>query len=89
MAACSKEAVIRMLLSEKNIPAESLLLVGDGKVEIRLGAEAGAFTLGAATDEVNRRGLNPAKAERLVKAGADALTGDFTDYREIMEWLGM
>lgn len=87
-AACSKEAVIRMILSEKQVKSEELLLVGDGKVEIALGKAAGAFALGAATDEVQGHGVNPVKKNRLLKAGADAVTGDFTELNAIMSWLG-
>ena len=89
MAACSKEAVIRMIMEEKGLPGENLLLVGDGKVEIRLGAEAGAFTLGAATDEEHREGMNAVKRKRLLDAGADALVGDFEDLNGIMNYLGL
>lgn len=85
--ACSKEAVLKMILEEKNLPGESLLLVGDGKVEIALGVECGAYTLGAATDEEERRGVNPVKRNRLIKAGADVIVGDFTDLDGLMSWL--
>ena len=88
MAACSKEAVIRMIIEEKGLHGDEMLLCGDGKVEIRLGAEAGAVTLGAATDEVHRAGINPVKRRRLINAGADAITGDFENYAEIMNYLG-
>lgn len=84
---CSKEAVLKMLLEESGLPGECLLLVGDGKVEIALGAENGAYTLGAATDEEHLRGLNPVKRERLVKAGADVIIGDFEDLEGLMNWL--
>ena len=84
---CSKEAVIKMLLEESRLPAESLLLVGDGKVEIALGAEQGAYTLGVATDEKNLRGINPVKRTRLQNAGADAIIGDFEDLNSLIEWL--
>ena len=85
--ACSKEAVLNMLLEESGLPAESILLVGDGKVEIALGAEKGAYTLGVATDEKNLRGVNPVKKTRLEKAGADAIIGDFEDLDELLQWL--
>lgn len=88
-AACSKEAVLQMILTEKRLPGSELLLVGDGKVEIALGAKAGAFTLGAATDEVARCGLNPVKRERLIAAGADAICGDFTQLDALLCWLGL
>jgi hypothetical protein len=71
--ACSKEAVLKMLLQESGLPGESILVVGDGKVEIALGAESGAYTLGVATDEENLRGMNPVKWKRLQAAGADAI----------------
>lgn len=86
-ASCSKEAVFRMILEEKQLSCDHLLLVGDGKVEITLGAENGAYTLGAATDEANRKGINPVKRERLAKAGADAIVGDFTALNEILNWM--
>lgn len=86
-AACSKEAVLRMLLEEKGIAGSELLLVGDGKVEIALGASIGAYTLGIASDEQLRHGLNPAKQARLVQAGADAVTGDFTSLSALLDWL--
>ena len=85
--ACSKEAVLKMLLEESGLPGECLLLVGDGKVEIALGAQNGAYTLGAATDEANLRGVNPVKRERLIRAGADALVGDFENKEALMSWL--
>ena len=88
-AACSKEAVIRMILKEKNLPGEALLLVGDGKVEIALGKECGAFTIGAATNEENLEGVNPIKRERLIKAGADIIIGDFQNLPELKKWLGI
>jgi len=75
--ACSKEAVIRQTIAERNIPAENLALIGDGKVEIALGAACGAFALGTATDETARFGVNKVKRERLRNAGAHAIVGDF------------
>ena len=88
LAACSKEAVIRMILEEKGLKGEELLLVGDGKVEIALGVECGAYTLGAATDEQNLYGINPVKRARLINAGADAITGDFSNLEDILNWIG-
>ena len=88
MAACSKEAVIRMILEEEHVSGEEMLLVGDGKVEIALGREVGAFTLGVATDEEARHGLNSVKYKRLKKAGADVITGDFTRLNALLSWLG-
>lgn len=87
--ACSKEAVIKMLLEESGLPGESLLVVGDGKVEIALGAENGTYTLGVATDEVNLRGMNFIKYARLQNAGADAIVGDFENLDALRIWLNI
>lgn len=76
--ACSKAAVIRDILETHGLEGPELLVVGDGPVEIREGKARGAVTVGVASDEVRRRGLNPRKRERLVAAGADILVPDFT-----------
>lgn len=88
-ADCSKEAILRKLIAEHNLKGPEVVVIGDGKVEIALGREAGAITLGVASDEVKLRGVNPVKRERLIKAGAHAITGDFGDSRELIKWLGL
>ena len=88
-AACPKEAVIRTLIEEEAISASQLLIVGDGKVEISLGAKIGAFTIGIASDEEQRCGINPLKRERLITAGADFIIGDFEDKEGILSILGL
>lgn len=85
---CSKESVIRELLSS-GIPGNRLAVVGDGKVEIAIGRDNGARTLGLASDEAVLRGVNPIKRDRLVKAGADAITGDFLMLEELMLFFGL
>lgn len=86
---CSKEAVLRELIKDRGVEASELLVVGDGKVEISLGAEMGAITLGTATDEISRSGVNPAKRKKLIDAGASAVVGDFSDYMKILNWLNI
>jgi phosphoglycolate phosphatase-like HAD superfamily hydrolase len=76
--ACSKAAVIHDILESHRLEGPELLVVGDGPVEIREGKARGAITVGVASDEVRRRGLNPRKRERLVAAGADIVIPDFT-----------
>ena len=82
---CSKEAVIRELLSS-GVPGGRLAVVGDGKVEIMTGREHGARTLGVASDEGALSGIDELKRERLIKAGADAITGDFLDLPELIKF---
>jgi len=82
---CSKNEVIRDLLSG-GVSADRLAIAGDGKVEIMIGYENKARTLGIASDEEKRFGINPVKRERLVKAGADIITGDFLDLDSLMKF---
>ena len=82
---CSKEGVIRDLLS-LGVSGERLAVVGDGKVEIAIGRENGARTLGLASDEDAQQGLNAIKLERLVKAGADIIAGDFIQLESLMKF---
>ena len=83
---CSKEAVIASLL-ERNKGKSGMLVCGDGKVEIRLGAGAGALALGIASNEETGEGINESKFERLRAAGAHAMIGDFLDIKEIERWI--
>ena len=54
------------------------LVVGDGKVEIRLGCGAGAVTVGIASQELRKEpGMNKRKLQKLQKAGARYIAADF------------
>lgn len=88
-ADCSKEKVMSDLLKEKGLQGHELAIIGDGKVEIRLAKENGALSLGLASDEERREGINPVKEKRLVAAGADYIAGDFTRLELWKSWLGL
>ena len=83
---CSKEAVLRRLVK----PGANILVVGDGKVEIALGRESGALTLGIASLDApgcDTHEYNMQKYERLIGAGAHAIVADFCDLEEILKWI--
>ena len=82
---CSKEATLRRLIAEGG--TDGLIVVGDGPVEIRLGREAGAATVGIAGREADRCGFDEVKCERLKKAGAHMLCDSFENINEIFEFL--
>ncbi len=84
---CSKETVLRQLLEGQGLRGGELVVVGDGRVEIALGREAGARTIGVASDETGRQPFNRHKEARLRKAGADWIIGDFRDTPGIVSWL--
>lgn len=75
---CSKEAVIRQIVETGGLSGQELLVVGDGKVEIRLGCGAGAVTVGIASQELRKEpGMNKRKLQKLQKAGARYIAADF------------
>ena len=88
-ADCSKEAVLKMLMQQHGLAGEQVAVFGDGKVEIMLGRENNMFTVGLATDEEVRSGVNPVKRTRLINAGAHIITGDFADGGELLKLMGI
>ena len=70
------EAIMRQI--EEDGQGE-MVMFGDGPVEIRETRNRGGYTVGVASDEVSRRGLNLVKRSRLIQAGADLIVPDFSD----------
>ncbi|MGD0755255.1 MAG: PfkB family carbohydrate kinase [Bacteroidales bacterium] len=63
--------------------------IGDGPVEIRETHKRGGITFGVASNELKRFGLNQIKRTRLIKAGADIITPDFSQYAELLNLLNI
>lgn len=82
---CSKEATLRRLIGEGK--GEGILVVGDGPVEIRLGREAGAATVGIVGKERELCGFDPVKVDRLTAAGAHVLCDCFENADEIFAFV--
>ena len=78
-----------MLAREAGLQGAEMAVFGDGKVEIALGAAMGELTVGVASDEEARHGINRAKRSRLLKAHADVIVGDFLERETLMKLLGM
>lgn len=62
---------------------------GDGPVEIRETRKRNGITIGMATHELKRFGLNLNKRSRLVKAGADIIVPDFSQYLQLIDLLNI
>ena len=77
-----------MLVGEIGLSGDKIAVIGDGKVEIALAKEIAARALGLATDEEALCGVNEKKRARLIRAGADAIEGDFLDEAALLSWLG-
>ena len=77
MTDCSKELVIKQILSDNRLSGAELLSFGDGFVEIELVAALGGYAIGAATDETGGEGVNLHKRARLLEAGASMIVPHF------------
>jgi len=62
---------------------------GDGPVEIRETKRRGGFGIGVASDEVRRFGWNWKKRSRVIRAGADLVVPDFSQWRTLLGLLGV
>ena len=67
----------------------NVVTFGDGPVEIRETKKRGGLTVGVASNEVRRYGLNTHKRTRLIKAGADIIIPDFSQYPGLLELLNL
>lgn len=86
---CSKEKVLGDLIARKGLHGPQVCVIGDGRVEIALGVQMGARTLGLASDEIKREGINPVKRGRLVEADAEAIVGDFLAWETLLGWMNL
>ncbi|MCG6189317.1 PfkB family carbohydrate kinase [Maribellus maritimus] len=62
---------------------------GDGPVEIRETRKRGGVTVGIASNELKRHGLNESKRTRLIKAGADIVIPDFSQLSKLLQLLNI
>jgi rfaE bifunctional protein kinase chain/domain len=83
----AKKMVIEQILRDNRLSGSELACIGDGPVEIRLCKKVGGLAIGIASDEVRRYDLNPTKRTRLIKAGADILISDFSQFSEVLPLL--
>ncbi len=83
----AKRDVLLRIVSATGAPAEEIVVFGDGPVEMREGRKRGAYTVGLATDEVRRHGIDPRKRTRLIRAGADVVVPDFSQLDTLLDHL--
>jgi phosphoglycolate phosphatase len=83
----SKKMIIERILAENHLAGEELLGFGDGFVEIEEVRKVGGVAVAVASDEVNRRGINAWKRDRLVKAGADIVIPEYRKADKLLAYL--
>lgn len=86
----AKKIVLDQILDSIGAGASGKVVTfGDGPVEIRETKKKGGLTVGVASDELRRFGLNEKKRERLIKAGADIIIPDFSQYHKMARLLNL
>jgi beta-phosphoglucomutase-like phosphatase (HAD superfamily) len=83
----SKKMIIDQILAENQLRGEELLGFGDGFVEIVEIKAAGGVAVAVASAEVRRTGVNQWKRQRLIRAGADIVIGDYTAADTLLAYL--
>ncbi|HEY5511425.1 MAG TPA: PfkB family carbohydrate kinase [Prolixibacteraceae bacterium] len=79
----------RILDSIGSTESGQIITFGDGPLEIRETHKRGGITVGLASNEQRRYGLNANKRTRLIKAGADIVIPDFSQMGELLALLGI
>jgi hypothetical protein len=74
-------------MTENNLQGPELAVFGDGPVEIRECQKRDGIAIGVATDEIRRHGLNIEKRTRLVNAGAHIIVPDFSQHKQLIQFV--
>ncbi|MBI86081.1 MAG: haloacid dehalogenase [Planctomycetaceae bacterium] len=85
----SKAMIVEKIIGRTGVDGDQLVGFGDGFVEIEEVKKVGGLAIGVASDENNRRGINPWKRDRLIRAGADIIIGDYQCCEELLELIGL
>src|SRR5262249_50271003 len=83
----SKKMVIERIIREHRLRGDELLGFGDGFVEIEEVKAAGGVAVAVGSDEVNRRGVNAWKRDRLLRAGADVVIPEYRKQERLLGYL--
>jgi phosphoglycolate phosphatase-like HAD superfamily hydrolase len=86
----AKKVVLDRILDTIGESASGAIITfGDGPVEIRETRKRNGKTVGVASNELKRFGLNEKKRARLIKAGADIVIPDFCQYHQLLGLLSI
>lgn len=82
-----KRDVIERAVRELGARGEELIGFGDGVVETQEVKRAGGVAVGVASVESGARGVNAAKRDTLIAAGADVIVPDYEHADALLAWL--
>ena len=83
----SKKMIVERILRDNNLRGDELIGFGDGYVEIEEIKRVGGVAVAVASDEAKRQGIHAWKRDRLVRAGADVVIGDYREPAELLRLL--
>jgi bifunctional ADP-heptose synthase (sugar kinase/adenylyltransferase)/phosphoglycolate phosphatase-like HAD superfamily hydrolase len=84
----AKRMVLERILADiGDKTGEEILTFGDGPVEIRETHKKRGYSIGVASDEIRRYGLNTSKRTRLIEAGADLVIPDYSQMDQLLTLL--
>ncbi len=83
----AKKIVLERIFHEIGGASEQLITFGDGPVEMRETNRYGSYTVGIASDEMRRFGINLEKRARLIRAGAHVIIPDFSQWEKLWDFL--
>jgi len=84
-----RQVLDRILLDIGDDARQGLATIGDGPIEIGETQKRGGLSIGIASDEIRRFGLNPGKRKRLIQAGADIIIPDYSQLEAFISLLGV
>lgn len=85
----SKAQIIQQMIAETNVAGRHIVGFGDGFVEMEEVKRVGGLAVGVASDENARRGINAWKRNRLIRAGADIIIGDYRRLDTLLLQIGI
>jgi len=85
----AKKMVLDRILNDIGTNTGQVATFGDGPVEIRETRKRSGVTIGIASNELKRHGLNESKRTRLIKAGADIIVPDFSQLSKLLQLLNI
>ncbi len=85
----SKAMIISHIVGDTGVAGHQILGLGDGFVEIEEVRRVGGLAVGVASNEDTRFGINDWKRQRLIRAGAQIIIGDYRCRERLLQTIGL
>lgn len=85
----SKAMIISQMIQDAGVAPHQILGLGDGFVEIEEVKKVGGLAIAVASNEDTRSGINQWKRQRLLRAGADIVIGDYRCLDQLLQVIGL